>query len=90
MPSMSDQRSPSICRAPHGARGLKYHEEGHVIALALSRPARGAWIEIEHRAKLDVSHLSRPARGAWIEISIVSSSVWYLHRRAPHGARGLK
>ena len=34
----------------------------------LSRPARGAWIEIEEIDKGSHPYTSRPARGAWIEI----------------------
>ena len=33
-------------RAPHGARGLKFDAEHIGGSLAVSRPARGAWIEI--------------------------------------------
>ena len=42
------------------------------FALVASRPARGAWIEIENSAgNVPCRGLSRPARGAWIEIGIV-------------------
>ena len=33
-------------RAPHGARGLKFFGRGSLLFSGLSRPARGAWIEI--------------------------------------------
>ena len=35
------------CRAPHGARGLKYPLAVGLDHRRLSRPARGAWIEIQ-------------------------------------------
>ena len=34
------------CRAPHGARGLKFLRFSLLLPILLSRPARGAWIEI--------------------------------------------
>ena len=36
-------------RAPHGARGLKLDAKERYDLRALSRPARGAWIEIISR-----------------------------------------
>ena len=33
-------------RAPRGARGLKFRGDFIVRATVMSRPARGAWIEI--------------------------------------------
>ena len=33
-----------------------------------SRPARGAWVEIQTGACRSYADLSRPARGAWVEI----------------------
>ena len=35
---------------------------------AQSRPARGAWIEINNQSRARGDNRSRPARGAWIEI----------------------
>ena len=35
-----------VCRAPHGARGLKFANVTSFVTEAMSRPARGAWIEI--------------------------------------------
>ena len=34
------------CRTPRGVRGLKFTFLGKVLALGLSHPSRGAWIEI--------------------------------------------
>ena len=34
-----------------------------------SRPARGAWIEIQSGSDDWLDKMSRPARGAWIEIT---------------------
>ena len=39
----------------------------------MSRPSRGAWIEIEHLTPTEETLQSRPSRGAWIEISFCSS-----------------
>ena len=39
-----------------------------ICTLLLSRPARGAWVEIIALGKLFVSVQSRPARGAWVEM----------------------
>ena len=52
-------------------KAAKYHD------YFTSRPARGAWIEIELVEEIRLVHArSRPARGAWIEIpSSVSSPV---------------
>ena len=36
--------------------------------LLMSRPARGAWIEIKAVTTSAGAERSRPARGAWIEI----------------------
>ena len=55
-------------RAPHGARGLKFHLEIINGLLETSRPAWGAWIEISAILHFDMFAKSRPAWGAWIEI----------------------
>ena len=34
----------------------------------MSRPVRGAWIEIPAAPRAAEDHVSRPVRGAWIEI----------------------
>ena len=47
---------------------MKYWEVCPQLALAPSRPARGAWIEIESNRHGHPFQKSRPARGAWIEI----------------------
>ena len=57
------------CRAPRGARGLKCRDCLSVdLFNNVSRPARGAWIEIIRHCEADLHERSRPARGAWIEI----------------------
>ena len=38
--------SPIEGRAPRGARGLKWHSTSQLLTACVSRPARGAWIEI--------------------------------------------
>ena len=61
-------------RAPHGARGLKFDAEHIGGSLAVSRPARGAWIEIgQFEGRIQAVSGSRPARGAWIEITVGTS-----------------
>ncbi len=49
-----------LCRAPHGARGLKPGQIRDHCIPQVSRPARGAWIET-HRYKADIFWLSRRA-----------------------------
>ena len=58
----------------------------------MSRPARGAWVEMLHGAGEIRSQVakSRPARGAWVEIILALSRRRIRTRRAPQGARGLK
>ena len=58
-----------ICRAPYGARGLKYHLTGVWVGLVSSRPVWGAWIEICDTAADSSARPSRPVWGAWIEIN---------------------
>ena len=62
-----------------------------ICSLLLSRPSRGAWIEIA--TDIDGSRIavtSRPSRGAWIEIPTCCRTVLASRGRAPRGARGLK
>ena len=66
---MREVNSGLLSRAPCGARGLKsvasVLDDGDV----LSRPMRGAWIEIENKLQIAATPAtSRPMRGAWIEI----------------------
>ena len=42
-----------------------------ICVLLLSRPARGAWIEIAVGAAAKAAQTSRPARGAWIEMFVI-------------------
>ena len=58
-----------VSRAPQGARGLKFKVGEDVMSETESRPARGAWIEINGGQRERILYQSRPARGAWIEIS---------------------
>ena len=40
-----------------------------VLRAELSRPARGAWVEIDiYASRCVLAPVSRPARGAWVEI----------------------
>ena len=79
-----------ICRAPYGARGLKYTAGSFFSSSAESRPVWGAWIEIPRRQHLPVHGRSRPVWGAWIEIPSVHPMLNLCPSRAPYGARGLK
>ena len=44
-------RTAGAGRAPQGARGLKSFPDGFVGAVQASRPARGAWIEINQKTR---------------------------------------
>ena len=55
-----------------------------------SRPAWGAWIEINEHTKHNSAKTSRPAWGAWIEMHSMRPFAQGASSRAPHGARGLK
>ena len=58
---------------------------------AASRPARGAWVEIQFLPAYPTSNVpSRPARGAWVEMWEVKMTGTFVNGRAPQGARGLK
>ena len=59
-------------RAPYGARGLKLLAQIGQPVTVVSRPVRGAWIEIRSRSyRTACRSRSRPVRGAWIEILLV-------------------
>ena len=51
-------------RAPHGARGLKYHCRIYDNNTFVSRPARGAWIEITRSASPRWRRSCRAPHGA--------------------------
>ena len=60
-------------RAPCGARGLKYRTLAYSPSTKMSRPVRGARIEIGYLLREQGhSETSRPVRGARIEISITA------------------
>ena len=60
--------SPPTGRAPHGARGLKFHAVGGGV-LADGRAPHGArGLKFAHEDVVVGLVGSRPARGAWIEI----------------------
>ena len=50
-------------RAPHGARGLKYSFSTVTARLLTSRPAWGAWIEIDAEAVQLAEDLVAPRMG---------------------------
>ena len=41
-----------------------------VMEAFTSRPARGAWVEMNWTARQTPTRWSRPARGAWVEIGL--------------------
>ena len=49
---------------------MKFKGVDRAIDKAESRPARGAWVEIEVERNNRAVDQSRPARGAWVEIQI--------------------
>ena len=51
---------------------MKCQTLGVLVDDRVSRPARGAWIEIETFPPSGDCRQSRPARGAWIEILMKS------------------
>ena len=54
----------NACRAPQGARGLKYSDDYlDGSALGLSRPARGAWVEMAERPRGDAADGVAPRKG---------------------------
>ena len=56
-------------RSPQGERGLKYVVFAYGLALFMSLPAGGAWIEMLESKNIDIDIMvSLPAGGAWIEI----------------------
>ena len=50
-------------RAPRGARGLKFPDELNNNVLFLSRPARGAWIEINATSTARCQNIVAPREG---------------------------
>ena len=77
-------------RAPHGARGLKLLQIVLVWCVLLSRPARGAWIEMLKKAGRSTQYPRRAPHGARGLKFYPDSTTYEIESRAPHGARGLK
>ena len=78
-------------RAPHGARGLKFLGQGHLLAQLAGRAPHGArGLKSGLKGPTISARTSRPARGAWIEINSKGGETTMRRSRAPHGARGLK
>ena len=57
-----------------------------ICTLLLSRPARGAWVEILILRMPSSLHRSRPARGAWVEMFQSDGQYYYPVESRP--ARG--
>ena len=45
-----------------------------ILVAVVSRPARGAWVEISSQRKVKTAYWSRPARGAWVEMRVDCAS----------------
>ena len=79
------------CRAPRGARGLKYVQSVTCYRCTTRRAPRGArGLKYSNRDFKSMPRESRPSRGAWIEINSPTSDHGEVECRAPRGARGLK
>ena len=50
-------------RAPQGARGLKSKNTAYPLNTSVSRPARGAWVEIKDHPEMDLSGYVAPRKG---------------------------
>ena len=57
-----------------------------ICTLLLSRPARGAWVEMYQHTEHNGTEESRPARGAWVEISCISCRMSTGKSRPARGA----
>ena len=87
MKSSNVQPSPlSICRAPQGARGLKYVTPA-VRITGFSRAPQGArGLKWDWQCLLRDVKTSRPARGAWVEMIIGRRSKAATESRLEGGA----
>ena len=80
-----------LCRAPQGARGLKFSIVRNDRESSGGRAPQGArGLKYIMSALILIALLSRPARGAWVEIHYGAYVPYILRGRAPQGARGLK
>ena len=78
------------CRAPQGARGLKYEVPLRDIYRNGRAPQGARGLKWARYLPRGFACGSRPARGAWIEIRPPHRPLPLTSRRAPQGARGLK
>ena len=78
------------CRAPYGARGLKFEISIIPYKADLSRPVWGAWIEIITQTLVAQMAGGRAPYGARGLKSILFTISLHQYCRAPYGARGLK
>ena len=80
-----------MCRAPRGARGLKYVKLGQNFWRDNSRAPRGARGLKFEEVGIKLNDIeSCPSRGTWIEITGYVRRDFKRASRAPRGARGLK
>ena len=90
MSRMNFSPANTLCRTPHGVRGLKYRGIDAGGRTESSHPAWGAWIEICVRVMLIYQLSSRTPHGVrglkWRR----SYDAAIADCRTPHGVRGLK
>ena len=71
-------RNHHACRAPHGARGLKFQDRLDKGVGAGRAPHGARGLKSRWQEHLATSEQSRPARGAWIEIWQRNSVIGFL------------
>ena len=65
---------------------MKFEADAQYNLDTMSRPARGAWIEIRQQWFVGSVAMSRPARGAWIEIGLEYIILYIARSRPARGA----
>ena len=82
----------SAGRVPHGTRGLKPTRlDRRVQILAVSRPARDAWIETRRIRAIERRDCRRVPHGTrGLKHQLCRSRLTNANSRVPHGTRGLK
>ena len=65
---------------------MKFVAGALLIALGLSHPARGAWIEMRDAGGITSADWSHPARGAWIEINTPRGAAPHTESHPARGA----
>ena len=87
---MCADTSVTLCRSPHGERGLKYEILGGELVGFGSLSSWRAWIEMGCNCLDALLSESLSSWRAWIEIYAKWTPNTRFKRRSPHGERGLK